>query len=301
MSHAQPVGGTIDTSTAIWEIELTQKDNKTTNNLCVSKLIIIDIPSLDIQTDTQTQLNYQNNNNIQNNNQLIQTIQNQNIQSNISLFRSLNSFIEVIKRLKTTNNNTNNNFSLKTFLAPFSSSKLTTFLTEIFGGDSIIIGFGLLNENENKFNYKLIIDILNNFTQTIHYPVSSRRDNGLNNLILGLKMKYRSIIIQLQDQILTYPYPNDGTALNLENTQTDTQPLVIDGEIITNEQIKTETQTIEELIIEKNELLINYNNILEILELLKVKYQNILNEKIIQNEELIQVSLFLLIININIM
>ena len=127
------------------------------------------------------------------------------------------------------------------------------------------------------------VDLVNSLSQSCQFPVSGRKDSGLAELIQGLLAKYRAMILQLQDQLLSKnsnAVASNDSASTVYKTQDD--------------MIRSLQNDIANMSIEKSELIRDRNQVLEVLDLLKSKYQTILNEKMSQNEELIHVRLSLL-------
>ncbi len=119
-THSLPVGGSINTSTAVWEIHLSQSETAEdghTPRRCHSRLIIVDLPCVDAlvnRTETQPL-------------------------ENITLHRSLFAFVDVLQRLSNPS---------RAALAPFRTSKLTHYLSELLGGNAIVVGLGMLVGNK---------------------------------------------------------------------------------------------------------------------------------------------------------
>jgi hypothetical protein len=133
-SHTQPVGGSIDTAAAIWEITLNQKEADGEVILCnSSRLLIVDIPSL---------------NPLCNSNSEIRILEGHN------LHRSLLTFFDCSQKLASN--------SLAP-LAPFRSSKLTHYLSELMGGNAVVVALGLLHSGEPQVSRK-VLEVMNYLT-----------------------------------------------------------------------------------------------------------------------------------------
>jgi hypothetical protein len=142
-SHTQPVGGSIDTATAIWEVMLNQKEADGDVVLCnTSRLLIVDIPSL---------------NPLCNSNSEIRILEGHN------LHRSLLTFYDCVQKLASP--------SLAP-LAPFRSSKLTHYLSEVLGGNAVVVALGLLHTGEPQVSRK-VLEVMSYLTNARRVPFVS--------------------------------------------------------------------------------------------------------------------------------
>jgi hypothetical protein len=167
-SHTLPPGGSIDTSTAIWEIELRQSEKGHLQGesikTCRSKLIVVDLPAVDsLLLETRVGVP--------------------------SLHKSLIAFEDVIKKLS---------IPSQMSLAPFRSSKLTNYLSELMGGNAIVVGIGFIAQGEPAISRKTL-ELVNQLEKVVHYPVGGKE---LTEVLQGLLSKYKSMVLQLQDEIL---------------------------------------------------------------------------------------------------
>jgi hypothetical protein len=130
--------------------------------------------------------------------------------------------------------------------------------------------------NEAKASGKAI-DIINDLARTRHFPVSSRFFHGLNPLVRGLLTKYRSLILEKQSHFETSSAfinaGGKGDVVELQNTIANLQNNIV------------------RLTIEKNESMSDRDQALEVLDLIRMKYQSLLNDKIVINQNLLKVSI----------
>lgn len=75
------------------------------------------------------------------------------------LHRSLLTFFDCTQKLSSLN---------LAPLAPFRSSKLTHYLSELLGGNSVVIALGLLHSGEPQVSRK-VLEIMNNLTNSRYY------------------------------------------------------------------------------------------------------------------------------------
>lgn len=236
-SHTLPLGASIDTSAAIWEISLTQTEggNETTTQ-CFSKFIVLDLPSVDslIGLNSETR-------------QL----------ESLTLHKSLMAFVDVVRRLSS---------PAKAALAPFRASKLTHYLSEMLGGNAIVVGLGLLAGGEAACSRKTL-DVMGALTSAVHYPVGGKE---LTDVLQGLLGKYRAMILQLQDEIQTGAPIGEKAPEISERRVNDLQRELANAQM------------------ERNTAKEDRARIFEMMELLKAKYTTILNQKASQSQELIK-------------
>jgi hypothetical protein len=207
-SHTLPPGGSIDTSSAIWEIELRQSEKGHLQGesfkTCRSKLIVVDLPAIDsLSSDTN------------------------DARAGVGgplLHKSLIAFEDVIKKLS---------IPSQMSLAPFRSSKLTHYLSELIGGNAIVVGIGFIAQGEPE-NSRKTLELVNQLAQVVHYPVGGKE---LTEVLQGLLSKYKSMVLQLQDEIFlssidsrrnsnTNTIPDKQTPLKLKTANRDTGDLV---------------------------------------------------------------------------
>jgi FtsZ-binding cell division protein ZapB len=247
-----PVGGNIDTSTGIFEFRLYQSEavNMNMNNLnnppafqtreCHSRLIIVDLPAVDPLLSTFNS----------------SSSEEMRLFAGTTLHKSLFTFLEVSKKL-------NNPFRAQ--LAPFRSSKLTHYLSELIGGNAMVVSFGNIISGEPTIT-KITLELLSYLNSAVHYPLSGRE---ISDTVQGLLTKYRSMLIYSQNEILL----NSQT---VSDTQQQTKDL--------HNQILTLQKELATALIDKNTAVDDRMKIVEILELMKKKYQTVLDEKLHQSE-----------------
>ncbi len=135
-SHTQPVGGNIDTATAIWELTLNQKESDKDIVLCnTSRLLIVDIPSLNPLCLTPSEIR---------------------ILEGHNLHRSVLTFFDCTQKLAS---------PVLAPLAPFRSSKLTYYLSELIGGNAVVVALGLLHSGEPHVSRK-VLEVMSNLTNS---------------------------------------------------------------------------------------------------------------------------------------
>ena len=132
--HTLPPGGSIDTSSAVWEVTLVQKEGDGDVVLYNrSRLIIVDIPAVNALCagDAQAKLF-----------------------ESPTLHKSLFTFADCAKKLAS---------STQCTLAPFRSSKLTHYFSELLGGNAVVLALGILHPGEANVTRK-VLEILSNLT-----------------------------------------------------------------------------------------------------------------------------------------
>ena len=236
--HALPVGASINTSTAVWEVNLTQSegvnDGQSTRK-CSSRLLIIDLPCVDSLVDTEDT----------------------HALESLTLHRSLITFMDVMQRMST---------PARAALAPFRTSKLTHYLSELLGGNAIVVGLGTLVGNEAPQSRKTM-DIVGYVGDSTHFPVGGRE---LTDMLAGLLGKYRAMILQLQDEI-TNGAPIGEQAPDI------------------SEKVVTELQRdLAAAQLDRNIAREDRQRIFEMMELLKAKYTTVMDSKTKQSQELIR-------------
>lgn len=242
--HTLPPGASLETSSACWEITLTQNESSEstgdTMRTCTSRLVIVDIPCI---------------------NPLVTGGANLRQLEGPTLHKSLMSFMDVAKKLSTPS---------RAALASFRSSKLTHYLSEMLGGNSIVVGLGLLSSGEPAISRKTL-ELMASLTSSVHFPIGGRE---LTGILQGLLTKYRSMVLQLQDEILV-------TSLTLDDKKKS--DLNHSAEQITQIQ-----KDIAEAQLQRNKAIEDRSRIFEMMELLKAKYNTILEQKTFQSQELIR-------------
>jgi hypothetical protein len=132
--HTLPPGGSIDTSTAVWEINLIQKEGDEDIVLYnSSKLIFVDLPAV---------------------NALCPGPADAKVFEGPNLHRSLFAFADCAKKMSSPSQAT---------LAPFRSSKLTHYFSEMLGGNAVVLALGILHPGEAQVTRK-VLEVLSNLT-----------------------------------------------------------------------------------------------------------------------------------------
>ena len=96
------------------------------------------------------------------------------------LVRSLAAFEEVVRRLAVPS---------QAPLAPFTSSTLTQYLSELLGGNAIVTAIALLAQGEAAVSRKTL-ELVEALGQTVHYPIGARE---VSDATRGLVRKYRTM------------------------------------------------------------------------------------------------------------
>ena len=237
-SHTQPLGASIDTSAALWEISLIQSEGGGGETLhrSFSKLVVLDLPSVDALVGINSEIR-----------QL----------ESLTLHKSLMAFVDVVRRLSSPS---------KAALAPFRASKLTHYLSEMLGGNAIVVGLGLLAGGEAACSRKTL-DVMGALTSAVHYPVGGKE---LTDVLQGLLGKYRAMILQLQDEIQSGAPIGEKAPELSEKRMGDLQRELADAQM------------------ERNTAREDRARIFEMMELLKAKYSTLVTEKASQSQELIK-------------
>ena len=237
-SHTLPPGASLETSTAVWEIELRQSehDEGGVPKTCYSRIVVVDVPCVDVLVAGGTNI--------------------RNMESP-TLHKSLLIFTDVCKRLSNPS---------RAALAPFRSSKLTHYLSEMLGGNSIVVGLGVITNGEPAVSRKTL-EVVGSLNNAIHFPVGGRE---LTEVLQGLLTKYRSLILQLQDEI------QNGA------------PIGEKAPDITMEKVNKLQADMATSVLERNTAIEDRAKIFEMMEMLKSKYNTILSEKKAQSQELIK-------------
>jgi len=232
-SHTLPLGASIDTSSAVWEITLDQVEG---DKRCRSRLVILDLPCVDSLISAQNETK-----------QL----------ESLTLHKSLVAFMDCTKRLST---------PARAALAPFRASKLTHYLSEMLGGNAIVVGLGLVASGEPLCTRKTL-EMLGYLSSAVHYPVGGKE---LTEVLQGLLGKYRAMILQLQDEIQSGAPIGEKPPEVSEKRVTDLQKDLAMAQM------------------ERNTAREDRARIFEMMELLKAKYSTLVSEKATQSQELIR-------------
>ena len=242
-SHTLPLGASIDSSAAIWEIYLTQSEGGNESiRRSRSRLVVVDVPSVD---------------------SLVAGGSNAGVtMESLSLHKSLVSFVDVARRLST---------PARAALAPFRSSKLTHYLSEMLGGNAIVVCMGMLSNGEPACSRKTL-EIVGSMTNAVHYPVGGKE---LTDVLQGLLGKYRAMILQLQDEIQNGAPIGEKTPEVSEKNVSDLQ------------------RDLATAMLDRNTAKEDRARIFEMMEMLKAKYSTLVSEKAAQSQELIRVSFHL--------
>lgn len=241
-SHTLPLGASLDTSTGVWEIELRQNEaivdqnNASVIKKSFSRFIIVDVPCVD---------------------PLVQGGANLRQLESPTLHKSLLSFVDVTKRLSSPS---------RAALAPYRSSKLTNYLSEMLGGNAIVLGLGLIGNGEPGVSRKTL-EIIGALTNAVHFPIGGRE---LTEVLQGLLCKYRSLILQLQDEII------NGAPIGEKSNE------------FTVEKIAQLQRDMAAALLDRNTAKEDRGRLFEMMELLKAKYNTIVKEKYNQSQELIK-------------
>eukprot|EP01038_Epipyxis_sp_PR26KG_P004274 gene4274-6053_t len=253
-SHNVPIGGGIDTSSVIFEITLYQRE-------MIGSAASFGIP--------QTGLNYHSRLllvEIPSMDYLCPSINNPVIGKQFespSLHKSLNTFYQVIKCLSTTG---------KASLAPFRSSLLTYYLNELLGGNAIILALGMLNNDEPAIVSRKTLELLGSFNNAVHYPIGGKE---FTENLQGLLSKYRSIVLQMQDENAM------KEALRKESYESEHSA----------EKLLIEVQkTLATAVIDRSEAIEDRARLYEMTELLKLKYNTLMDEKLKSSQDLLHLE-----------
>ena len=169
VTHTQPPGASIETSSAVIEIELTQIEELSGGNTrqSVCKLVLVDLACVNALALGGSDLR-----------QL----------EGPTLHKSLMTFADVIKKLTS---------PAKAAVAPFRLSRLTSYLSELLGGNALVVAIGVLAQGEPIVSRKTM-ELLEALSSSVHFPIGGHE---LTDMVQGLLVKYRSMILQLQDEI----------------------------------------------------------------------------------------------------
>lgn len=241
--HTQPLGGSIDTSTAVFEFKLYQSEgaaslgfgagrvNPDAIRTCRSRLLVVDLPSVDPlvvggAVDVRSL-------------------------EGLTLHRSLLSFVDVCKKISN---------PTRAPVAPFRSSTLTHYLSELLGGNAIVVALGSLTSGEPQVSRKTL-ELLHSLSAAMHYPIGGKE---ITEVLQGLLSKYRSMVIQMEDVLEEV---NNSKNSNQEQERTLEKQLI---------ELQKDLAT---AMIEKNEAVEDRERLFEMVELLKAKYATVMEEK----------------------
>ena len=168
-THTLPPGGSIDSSACVWELELIQDEEVAGGSVrsSRSKFVVCEIPATDplvLSASEMRQLD------------------------GPSLHKSLTTFVDVARKLTSPQ---------LASIAPFRSSKLTHYLSEMLGGNAVVMALSHIIPGESRVSRKTL-EITSDIAQSVHFPITG---HDMTGVLRGLLTKYRSLILQLQDEI----------------------------------------------------------------------------------------------------
>jgi coiled-coil domain-containing protein 78 len=236
-THTLPPGGSVDTSSCVWELELIQDEEVSGGSIRTarSKFVVVEVPSTD---------------------PLILSASEMRQLEGPTLHKSLNTFVDVAKKLATPQ---------MAAIAPFRSAKLTHFLSEMLGGNAVVLSLAHTIPGESRISRKTL-EVTSNLAQSVHYPITG---HDMTGVLRGLLTKYRSLILQLQDEIA------NGAPIG------DAPPEL-------SEKRLSELQTeLAQAHIAKNQTKEDYMRLYEMMAMLKEKYKTLTEQKTSQSKELI--------------
>lgn len=189
-THSLPVGASIDTASAVFELTLFQSEimgGGTSVKDTYCRLLIVDVPSVDpLLSRHQVFTNLS-----PDQDSIIEVdARERPSQPSSTLHQGLYAFSDVVKSISTPHRAT---------IAPFRSAKLTHFLSEILGGNAIVVAIGLVSCGEASVSHKTM-ELLSALNNAVHYPIGGAE---LSDVLQGLLSKYRSLVIQIQDEVNT--------------------------------------------------------------------------------------------------
>lgn len=237
VTHTQPPGGSIETSTAIFEFELyqTEEIQGASVKKSVSKLVVVDVPCV---------------------NALIAGSDLRQLEGP-TLHKSLTCFVDVCKKLTSPG---------RAAVAPFRSSKLTSYLAELLGGNALVLAVGTIAQGEPLASRKTM-EILDALSKSVHFPIGGLE---LTEMVQGLLVKYRSMVLQLQDEL------ENGAPIGEKAAE------------VSEKTIRDMQQEMAKALNERNIAKDDCARLYEMMELLKTKYQTLTDQKNEQSEELIK-------------
>ena len=240
-----PVGGSIDTSSGIFEFRLYQSDagnglNPSVNAIyqnreCYSRLIVVDLPSVDpLNSNASEDLS---------------------VLAGPTLNKSLLTFVDVVKKL-------NNPYRAQ--VAPFRGAKLPHYLSELLGGNSIVVALGLVAPGEPNIS-KRTMELLAALNSSVHYPMGARE---LSDTLRGLLGKYRAMLMHMQDDI---------------DAQTNSSMEQMSHEQQSQKTVEKLQNELAQALSDKVTAFEDRCRIYEMAELLKAKYNKVMEEKLKQS------------------
>lgn len=236
-----PVGGNIDTSCGIMEFRLYQSEPSNGGVFqtqdCYSRMVVVDVASTD-------PLNASSGEEIR-------------LLAGPTLHKSLLTFFDVTKKL-------NNPYRAQ--LAPFRASKLTHFLSEMLGGNAVVVALAQVCAGEPQVSRRTL-DLMSALNTAVHYPMGARE---LSDTLRGLLGKYRAMLMHVNDELST----NSHQAHDKDDEQSG---------LITRLQKELAVS-----VSEMNTAQEDRARIFEVSELLKAKYNTLMEEKLKQSDELAQ-------------
>jgi hypothetical protein len=261
--HALPVGGSIDTSSAIFEFRLHQSEiafgngnNPMSNQLgqgqgqqreSFSRFLVVDLPACDPLCTSQIMSGSQQPH--------AQPVLAPSLltASSSSLYKSLFTFTEVLQQLGNVH---------RAQLAPFRGSKLTHVLSELLGGNALVMGLGLVVTGEASIS-RVCLDILQLLGNAMHFPLAAREQS---DVLRGLLSKYRALLRHSQDNASEKDAHRDSILQETMQKDQDIQSL---------------KRELAQKVLERDQLN-------ELVSLLRSKHETLLQEKQEQSEKLIQ-------------
>jgi hypothetical protein len=249
-THVLPPGASIDTASCVWEIELMQVEEVAGGAMrhSRSKVIVVDVASVDplvMQSSDLRQF------------------------EGPTLHKSLATFTDVASRMAS---------PVRAAIAPFYSSKLTHYLSELLGGNALVTALALVAPGEVAESRKTL-ELTSALAQSSHFPVSSIE---FGELLRGLLSKYRAMILQAQDE---YVRPRAA-----EETATREARAKEEGSVAAHmaEQRAAELQVeLAEVKLDRNTVKEDYARLYEMMLLLKEKNKTLCEDKDKQATELI--------------
>lgn len=237
VTHTQPPGGSIETSTAVFEFELyqTEEIQGASVKKSVSKLVIVDVPCV---------------------NALISGSDLRQLEGP-TLHKSLSCFVDVCRKLTSPG---------RAAIAPFRSSKLTSYLAELLGGNALVLAIGTVAQGEPLASRKTM-ELLDVLSRSVHFPIGGLE---LTEMVQGLLVKYRSMVLQLQDEL------ENGAPIGEKAAE------------VSEKTIRDMQQEMAKALNERNIAKDDCARLYEMMELLKTKYQTLTDQKNEQAEELIK-------------
>eukprot|EP01033_Poteriospumella_lacustris_P010889 gene10889-7746_t len=241
--HQLPVGGSVDTSTAVFEFRLHQSETAyaaggpqpggLAPNVQVresySRFIVVDLQASDPLAGAQAG-------------------QQLSLLAGANLFRSLVAFADVARKLGN---------AYRAQLAPFRASKLTYFLSELLGGNALVVGLGVAAPGEPAVS-RATLELLVALGAAMHFPLAAREQS---DVLRGLLTKYRALLRHAQDVLEEGESQGDEAAT----------------------QAAQAAQTIAALQREVAQHVIERDKLTELVALLRAKNETVMAEKLAQS------------------